>query len=122
MPDQPLSATVLLRKPEVLRRIGNPDNSTLSRWIKAGQFPEPVILNPNGQRQMVAWRESEVEAWLASRPRGVAAKPKPQVFEGRMRQAAAKRQAAVEPRAKPRREDLVPGPKMPRMMLKRPTI
>jgi hypothetical protein len=43
MPDQPLSATVLIRKPEVLRRLGNIDNSTLSRWVKAGQFPEPVI-------------------------------------------------------------------------------
>jgi predicted DNA-binding transcriptional regulator AlpA len=112
MHDQPLSATVLIRKPEVLRRIGNIDNSSLSRWIKARQFPEPVILNPNGQRQVVAWREAEVEAWLASRPRGPAAKPKPEVY-ARQRQAAARRRAdpAAQAQTKP----------TGRIILRRPT-
>jgi predicted DNA-binding transcriptional regulator AlpA len=85
MPDQPLSATVLIRKAEVLRRIGGVDQATLWRWIKAGQFPEPVVVNPDAGRQMVAWREHEVEAWIAARPRGLAAPPKIQ----RRRQGAA---------------------------------
>jgi predicted DNA-binding transcriptional regulator AlpA len=108
MPDQPLSATVLLRKAEVLRRIGI-DGSTLHRWLKSGEngFPQPVILNPNGQRQLVAWKEHEVEAWLASRPRGPAAKPKPEVY-ARQRQAAARLRAAE---ARPR------GP----VIIRRPT-
>jgi predicted DNA-binding transcriptional regulator AlpA len=119
MPDQPLFATVLIRKPEVLRLIGNVDNSTLSRWIKAGQFPEPVILNPNGQRQMVAWRESEGEAWLASRPRGPAAKPMPEVYAARQAANAAKRQSSL-PVGKIRAAQAQAKPTGP-IVLKRPT-
>jgi prophage regulatory protein len=117
MPDQARllsAATVLLRKPEVLRRVGV-DYSTLHRWLKSGEhgFPQPVVINPGAIRQTVAWVEAEVEAWLASRPRGPAAKPKPQVNAARQRQAAAKRRAdpAVQAQTKP----------TGRIILRRPT-
>jgi prophage regulatory protein len=99
MPDQTLSATILIRKPEVLRRVGV-DYSTLHRWLKTGEhgFPQPVIINPNAARSTVAWVEAEVEAWLSSRPRGPAAKPAPAVYAARQRQAAAKRRADPPPR------------------------
>jgi prophage regulatory protein len=47
-----------------------------SRWqlwrdIRLGRFPAPIELGPNS----VAWRRTEVEAWLASRPRRTYASP-----------------------------------------------
>jgi prophage regulatory protein len=52
----------LIRQPEVLRRVGI-SKSTLWDWIKADRFPRPVRL---GERA-VAWRASEIDAWIASR-------------------------------------------------------
>lgn len=37
---------------------------TLHHWIKEHGFPRGVLLGPNTR----AWREDEIEAWLASRP------------------------------------------------------
>jgi prophage regulatory protein len=37
---------------------------TIYRLRRRGKFPDPIIL---GERR-IAWRESEVDAWLASRP------------------------------------------------------
>jgi predicted DNA-binding transcriptional regulator AlpA len=37
---------------------------TLKRWIEHEGFPPGLMLGPNTR----AWRESEVEAWLDSRP------------------------------------------------------
>ena len=53
----------LLRRREVLTKTGL-SASTLYRRIQAGTFPPPVELGPKA----VAWRESEVLAWIASRP------------------------------------------------------
>jgi hypothetical protein len=39
---------------------------TLLRWIADEGFPAGVKLGPNVR----AWREDEVEAWLANRPSG----------------------------------------------------
>ena len=36
---------------------------TLARWIESEGFPPGIMLGPNTR----AWRESEVEEWLASR-------------------------------------------------------
>jgi len=36
----------------------------LHLWIKNYGFPRGVLLGPNTR----AWREDEIEAWLASRP------------------------------------------------------
>ena len=57
----------ILREPEVLERVGI-SRSTLYRWIKSGDFPEPVQLGPPGSRAK-GWIEEEIEEWLRSRPK-----------------------------------------------------
>ena len=52
----------LIRRPEVEARTGL-SRSTLYDWMKRGDFPQPVKLGA----RMVAWRESDVTAWLDSR-------------------------------------------------------
>jgi prophage regulatory protein len=37
--------------------------STLYMWMRAGLFPLPVQLGPRS----VGWRQSDIDAWLASR-------------------------------------------------------
>jgi hypothetical protein len=37
---------------------------TLARWIEREGFPPGFMMGPNTR----AWRENEVEEWLASRP------------------------------------------------------
>lgn len=37
--------------------------ATLYRWMDGGSFPRPVKVGPN----RVMWRESDIQAWLASR-------------------------------------------------------
>ena len=55
-------ADKLLRRPDVEARTGL-SRSTLYDWMKRGDFPQPVKLGA----RMVAWRESDVTAWLDSR-------------------------------------------------------
>lgn len=52
----------LIREPEVHQRTGL---SRTTRWreIKAERFPAPLKLTSSA----IAWRESEIEAWIASR-------------------------------------------------------
>ena len=57
----------LLRRPEVEARTGL-SRSTLYDWMKRGDFPQPVKLGA----RLVAWRESDVSAWLDSREKRVA--------------------------------------------------
>lgn len=52
----------LLRRPEVEARTGL-SRSTLYEWMKRGEFPQPVKLGA----RLVAWRESDINAWLESR-------------------------------------------------------
>lgn len=52
----------LLRRPAVESLTGL-SRSTIYQWMKEGRFPRPVKL---GMR-LVAWRESDVVAWLESR-------------------------------------------------------
>lgn len=52
----------LLKRPEVEARTGL-SRSTIYAWISAGKFPQPVKLGT----RLVAWRESDVAAWLDSR-------------------------------------------------------
>lgn len=56
------SAAKLIRRPEVEARTGL-SRSTLYDWMKRGEFPQPVKLGA----RIVAWRESDVTAWLKSR-------------------------------------------------------
>ena len=67
-------ADALLRQPDI---IGEQDEetgkrvrclvpvspTTLWRWVKKGDFPAPLKLGAN----TVAWRASDVAAWLAAR-------------------------------------------------------
>lgn len=52
----------VLRRPDVEVRTGL-SRSTLYEWMKRGDFPQPVRLGA----RVVAWRESDVTAWLESR-------------------------------------------------------
>ena len=54
----------LLRLTEVLARCGL-SRSSLYRMMRDGSFPEPLKVGVRAVR----WRESEIEAWLESRPR-----------------------------------------------------
>lgn len=55
-------AEKLIRRPEVETRTGL-SRSTIYDWIKRGEFPKPVALGA----RLVAWRESDVNAWLEAR-------------------------------------------------------
>ena len=54
----------LLNRAEVERRVGL-KRSALYRLMRAGQFPVPLKIGPRAVR----WPSSEIEEWLASRPR-----------------------------------------------------
>jgi predicted DNA-binding transcriptional regulator AlpA len=92
MPTDTASAAVepserLLRRSEVRARVGNPCAETLWRWIKAGEFPHPVKLNPSGS--ILAWRESEIVAWIENRQCGEGYRPVA-AWEGRRKAQQAK--------------------------------
>jgi prophage regulatory protein len=57
----------VMRRAEVERLTGL-SRSTLYDWMKRGEFPQPVRLGA----RIVAWRESDVTAWLDSRETRVA--------------------------------------------------
>ena len=57
------TAESLIRLPAVISRVGL-KQSRLYELIQSGEFPPPVRLGIRA----VAWRESEVSAWIASRP------------------------------------------------------
>ncbi|MGF6984726.1 prophage regulatory protein [Paraburkholderia atlantica] len=54
----------LLTLAEVRQHVGGLGQSTLYRLIQLGQFPRPIAL---GVGARVAWRQSEVERWIAER-------------------------------------------------------
>jgi prophage regulatory protein len=54
-------ATRLLR-PAVVQEITTLSRSTLWEKVRAGTFPRPLKIH----KQRIAWRASEVEAWIAS--------------------------------------------------------
>ena len=53
----------VLRRSEVCTMVGIKPAS-LHRWIKAGQFPRPIMLGP----RRVGWRVEDVQEWLDNRP------------------------------------------------------
>jgi len=55
---------VLLRFRDLKARGLVSNHVTLKRWIEKEGFPRGLLLGPNTR----VWRESDVEAWLASRP------------------------------------------------------
>ena len=58
----PRVATAILRRPDV-ERLTRLSKATIYRLAKSGEFPTPIRLGVRA----VAWRASDVEAWLASR-------------------------------------------------------
>ncbi len=60
----------LLRLAEVLDRVGY-RKSSIYALAREGKFPAPVRLGARA----VAWRESDIAAWIASRPRTTAPRP-----------------------------------------------
>jgi len=45
--------------------------SAIYIWVKEGHFPKPVVLGPHTDKNSTTrWLRSEVEKWLANRPRG----------------------------------------------------
>ncbi|MGF6481981.1 helix-turn-helix transcriptional regulator [Paraburkholderia sp. JPY419] len=54
----------LLALAEVRQCVGGLGQSTLYRLMQLGQFPKPV---PLGVGNRVAWRESDVQQWIADR-------------------------------------------------------
>lgn len=57
-----------IRKQEVLYRIGISE-ATLWVWIRNGTFPPSYKLG-EGYNSPVAWKESEIDAWIATRQQG----------------------------------------------------
>ena len=53
----------MLRREEVEERVGI-SRSAIYRLMRAGEFPAPTRVG----LRAVRWRESDLEAWLASRP------------------------------------------------------
>ena len=54
----------LLTRAEVQERCGI-TRTTVYRLMRSGLFPEPLKIGPRAVR----WPESEIEAWIANRPR-----------------------------------------------------
>lgn len=62
---QSLPSTGYLRQSQIVGNLVPVGSSTLWRWIKAGQFPQPFKLGPG----VTAWRVEDVRAWLDERAR-----------------------------------------------------
>ena len=45
--------------------------STIYRLMRSGQFPEPIRIGPRAVR----WPQSEIESWIADRPRATGDRP-----------------------------------------------
>ena len=54
-----IMAQQYLRFPDLKKRNIVNNRMTLSRWVKAGDFPSGVMLGPRTR----AWSEEEIEAW-----------------------------------------------------------
>ena len=61
-PSESFRSSRLLRLPMVAARVGL-SATTIWRQRRRGQFPDPVRISPG----CVAWREADVESWIASR-------------------------------------------------------
>jgi predicted DNA-binding transcriptional regulator AlpA len=59
---------VLLEWPAVKPLIGNLSRTTVWTLRRAGKFPQPVQIS----NTRVAWRRSEILAWMAARPAAAA--------------------------------------------------
>ena len=58
-----MTIQVLLKIKEVSKQVGL-SKATIYRLMKAGEFPRPISLS----QARVAWRQADLNNWLASRP------------------------------------------------------
>ena len=65
--ETPAAPEVLDRLPAVQARV-SASKTSIYAWVKSGDFPQPVKLGPRA----VAWRRSDVDAWIGSRTSHVA--------------------------------------------------
>ena len=65
LPSAPTSPARLLRLPAVLERTGL-GKSSVYAGMAAGTFPTPVRIGAGARGRGVAWRESEIDAWINS--------------------------------------------------------
>jgi predicted DNA-binding transcriptional regulator AlpA len=86
MPPPTKTFDPLIRKKRVLELIPL-DESTLWAMIRRQEFPMPYVLNAGQVRELVAWRESQIEAWLASLPQRQAKPITEKAYAGRSRKA-----------------------------------
>ena len=49
----------------------NVSKTTIYKWVKDGNFPEPIILGEGDRSAASRWLKEEVDLWLQSRTRGV---------------------------------------------------
>lgn len=75
---KPEKSDFLLRIPEVLQKV-NISRATLDKLRRAGKFPPGVKLAP----KTIAWRASEIDAWLESLPEYSIATGQPAANGGR---------------------------------------
>ena len=61
----------VLRVPEVRQILGGIGSTTLWRWVRESNFPQPISLGA----KVAGWRLSTVNAWLDSRTPAGAANP-----------------------------------------------
>jgi len=57
---------IMYREKQVLALYAPVARSTWWRWMKQGMAPRPVHLGP----RVVAWRKSDLDAWLQERSNG----------------------------------------------------
>lgn len=62
----------LLRREEIEQRCGL-SRSAIYRLMRDGAFPEPLRIGPRAVR----WPQSEIERWIATRPRATGERPAP---------------------------------------------
>jgi predicted DNA-binding transcriptional regulator AlpA len=67
-PSRSTSPIKFLSKQEVLALIGV-SYATLWTWMRDGNFPLARELVGDAKRNKIVWIESEVHAWMASRPK-----------------------------------------------------
>jgi predicted DNA-binding transcriptional regulator AlpA len=81
------------------------DDSTLADWIKRGDFPMPLVLNPGQRREIVGWLTSVYRQSKADRPQRLAAPITANAYSGaaraKRRCTVAEKRAASERPAEP---------------------
>ncbi len=85
---------MLITKKSVLQMIPF-SYTTLWAMTNSGEFPSPIVLNPGSKHKRIAWKLSEVEAWIASRPTGMGSGPAVEVHQRRTALAAERLTAGV---------------------------